>query len=82
MLTKVVAGVVAAPVLLVILRLQGATPSLQSPMLLADLCGLFAIVALAVAVFGADPERKRDDARETRPISLAPAARRPRWPNM
>ena len=79
MLTKVVAGVVAAPVLVAILLLQGATPSLQSPMLLADLCGLLAIVASVIALCSPDTRRKDDD--RDAPVSLSPRAPRPRWPN-
>jgi hypothetical protein len=83
MLMKVVVGVLAAPVLLAALRLLGANSSLHSPILLADLCGLFAIAALAVALFGPEARRKDEDgdARETGPISLSPAAQPPRWPN-
>jgi hypothetical protein len=83
MLMKVVVGVLAAPVLLAALRLVGANSSLQSPMLLADLCGLLAIAAAAVAFFGPEAERKTDDrdAREAGAINLSSAAPRPRSPN-
>ena len=81
MLMKVVVGVLAAPVLLAALLLQGATPSLQSPMLLADLCGVLAVVASVIALCSPDPRRK-DDHQETTAISLSPAARPPRWPSM
>jgi hypothetical protein len=81
MLTKVFAGVVAAPLLIAILRLQGATPSLQSPMLLADLCGLLAIAAMVIALCSPDSPR-RTDGEERRALSVPPAARQPRSPNM
>jgi len=76
---KIIASVVSAFVLLAALRFLGATPSLQSPMLLAELCGLGAIVALVVSFFGSEdhrPEAERD-LRVT-----ARAAQRPRWPSM
>jgi hypothetical protein len=76
---KIVAGVVSGLVLLAALRFLGAPPSLQSPTLLAELCGLGAIVALIVSLLGPDKHRREDDAE----LGLsARAARRPRWPSM
>ncbi len=81
MFTKVVAGVLAASVLLAILRLLGVTPSLQSPMLLAYLCGVLAVAATVVALLGEENER-RDEPRAEARVSASPATPRPRLPNM
>ncbi len=81
MFTKVVAGVLAASVLIATLRLLGVTPSLQSPMLLAYLSGVLAVAASVIALFGEDSSR-RDERGAGARISASPAARRPRSPNM
>lgn len=78
---KIVAGVVLAFVLLAALRFLGAAPSLQSPMLLAELCGLGAIVALIVSWFGHE-EHRREEESELRARIIAPTARRPQSPSM
>jgi hypothetical protein len=81
---KIVAAVFAASVLLAILRLTGAMLSFDSPLFLAELCGLCALGALVVALVG--PEEESEDRaapHRTMPAQFsAPAARRPRWPSM
>jgi hypothetical protein len=81
---KVVAGAIVAFVLLAVLRFTGVTLSLESPMFLAELCGLLAIGALIVALIGPEDIRKDEaqGSRQTSPVSASPAARPPRWQNM
>ena len=81
---KFISGILAASVLLAILRFTGATPNLQSSLFLAEVCGLLALGALVVALIGPEEERKDDEAaRQALAARIsAPAARQPRWPSM
>jgi len=81
---KFISGILAASVLLAILRFTGATPNLQSPLFLAELCGLLALGALVVALIGPEEEHKDEEASQHAIAARisAPAARRPRWPSM
>jgi hypothetical protein len=81
---KFIAGILSAAALLMVLRFTGATPSLESPLLLAELCGVGAIGALVVALIGSE-DAPADDAtpRAPRPAQIsARAVRQPRWLSM
>jgi hypothetical protein len=81
---KAIAGVLAASVLMMVLNFTGTAPSLESPLLLGELCGVFALGALAVAMIGLEDENadaERPGERVAARVS-ARAAQRPQWPNM
>lgn len=81
---KIISAIVAAAGLLAFLRFSGATPDLDSPLLLAEMCGLLALGALTVALMSSEEEDK-DGELSHPPMTTrvtARAARRPQWPSM
>jgi hypothetical protein len=82
MFKKIFGGIIAASIVLVALRLCGVTLSLQSPLLLAEFCGLLAVVASFVALFGAEDRADRGVEPQRTAMTSARAAQPPRWQSM